>query len=720
MLDASPAVFVAERSDMQQFFGLDEAALSRLRAVGQKMAPRLPEFLGAFYDHVGDIPTLASLIASAGGVDRLKKAQAAHWLAMFESVTSPEFKARTERIGAAHERIGLSPEWYLGGYLRMAESMIGAILESHRKPADAHADIAALLRGLLFDMSMSLDAYVRLGAVNAVKNEILTISDMLEREATNTVGEIAHKAARFNQIARQVAQRSQDLETIVSELAETAEKVSGEVQTIASSATEMETSATTIGTHMSHAAKISESVGARAKDAQASVERLEEAASQIANVVKLIRTIASQTKLLSLNATIEAARAGEAGKGFAVVAGEVKTLAAQTEASIADVSAQVEAIRNGTASTVDTIGQVGTAIGSMDEAADEIRHATSEQQAASSEIARCMAGAADGATSLAGRMGEIARQAVENNTAALTLADMSGALNSDMVMLRDRIMGIVGTSTVKSDHIRVPVAMDAELVLSGGRRTPQKIVDLSLAGALIRPRSGHQPEKLPMGTPITLDFPKVGQIAAQALMPSSGALHIQFLPLPATQESLLRALLVDHKDRDDQMAGLCQAAARDIEGAFKTALKSGRITEAALFDESYRPIPDTNPPQVLTAFTDFTDSVLPAIQERTMQQDPSIVFCAALDRNAYLPTHNTPYSKPQKPGDVAWNMANSRNRRIFDDRAGLLAAHNRSPAFFQTYDRDMGGGRIVFLKEVDVPITVNNRHWGNLRLAYKG
>jgi len=37
----------------------------------------------------------------------------------------------------------------------------------------------------------------------------------------------------------------------------------------------------------------------------------------------------------------------------------------------------------------------------------------------------------------------------------------------------------------------------------------------------------------------------------------------------------------------------------------------------------------------------------------------------------------------------------------------------------QTYRRDMGGGQFVLLKEAAAPITVANRHWGGLRLAYR-
>ena len=64
-------------------------------------------------------------------------------------------------------------------------------------------------------------------------------------------------------------------------------------------------------------------------------------------------------------------------------------------------------------------------------------------------------------------------------------------------------------------------------------------------------------------------------------------------------------------------------------------------------------------------------------------------------------------------------MANSRNRRVFADRAGLAAARNTRPFLLQAYRRDMGGGQLVRLKEADAPITVCGRHWGTVRLAYK-
>ena len=114
----------------------------------------------------------------------------------------------------------------------------------------------------------------------------------------------------------------------------------------------------------------------------------------------------------------------------------------------------------------------------------------------------------------------------------------------------------------------------------------------------------------------------------------------------------------------------------------------------------------------------FADRVLPTVQEPVLDMDRRVVFCAAVDRNGYLPTHNRKFSQPQT-ADPVWNMAHCRNRRIFDDRVGLKAGRNTDAFLLQVYRRDMGGGNFVLMKDVSAPITVEGRHWGGLRLAYK-
>jgi methyl-accepting chemotaxis protein len=149
------------------------------------------------------------------------------------------------------------------------------------------------------------------------------------------------------------------------------------------------------------------------------------------------------------------------------------------------------------------------------------------------------------------------------------------------------------------------------------------------------------------------------------------------------------------------------------------ATAAGRLRPDDLFDNDYRPIPATAPQQFSTRYLAVLEEILPAIQEPILSLDKRIVFCAAVDRNGYLPVHNRIYSLPQRPGDLEWNTANSRNRRIFDDRAGLLAGRSVRPYLLQSYVREMGAGVTALMQEADAPIRVFGRHWGGLRLAYK-
>ena len=158
--------------------------------------------------------------------------------------------------------------------------------------------------------------------------------------------------------------------------------------------------------------------------------------------------------------------------------------------------------------------------------------------------------------------------------------------------------------------------------------------------------------------------------------------------------------------------------AAEVTAAFEAALKDGRITEAQLFDRDYKPIPGSDPQQLMAGCVALTDKVLPAIQEPLLDFDQRVVFCAAVDVNGYLPTHNLKFGQPQG-SDPVWNAANCRNRRIFNDRVGLAAGKNKEPFLLQTYRRDMGGGNFVMMKDVSAPIVIAGKHWGGVRLAYK-
>lgn len=170
---------------------------------------------------------------------------------------------------------------------------------------------------------------------------------------------------------------------------------------------------------------------------------------------------------------------------------------------------------------------------------------------------------------------------------------------------------------------------------------------------------------------------------------------------------------------DTRLSAKVQQVAAEMSAALEAALDAGEISEEALFDRNYQLVPGTSPAQYTAGCLEITDRLFPRFQEPVLAFHENVAFCAAVDENAYLPTHNAQYSKAPRPGETEWNSSNARNRRMFHDRVGLAAGRNREPVLLQTYRRDMGGGVFVLMKDVSAPIVVRGRHWGGLRLGFR-
>jgi methyl-accepting chemotaxis protein len=157
-----------------------------------------------------------------------------------------------------------------------------------------------------------------------------------------------------------------------------------------------------------------------------------------------------------------------------------------------------------------------------------------------------------------------------------------------------------------------------------------------------------------------------------------------------------------------------QRVTKQVEKTFEQAIASGAITAEALFSRDYAPIEGTNPPKFSTAFDRFTDAVLPDLQDSLLEDFPNVVYAGAVDNNGYWPTHNRRFSKPLT-GKYEEDLVNNRTKRVFNDRTGLRAGKNTKPFLLQTYKRDTG----EVMHDVSVPIYVNGRHWGGLRVGYR-
>lgn len=163
-----------------------------------------------------------------------------------------------------------------------------------------------------------------------------------------------------------------------------------------------------------------------------------------------------------------------------------------------------------------------------------------------------------------------------------------------------------------------------------------------------------------------------------------------------------------------RMPALVQRAAAAVGAVLEKAVDSGRVRLDDLFDENYKPIPNTRPQKYTTRFDSLTDEVLPALQEPLLEQNSELAYAGAVDRNGYFPTHNRRYSKPLT-GDPKVDMVNNRTKRIFDDPVGKRCGSHELPFLLQTYRRDTG----EIMHDISAPIYVKGRHWGGFRIGYR-
>lgn len=155
------------------------------------------------------------------------------------------------------------------------------------------------------------------------------------------------------------------------------------------------------------------------------------------------------------------------------------------------------------------------------------------------------------------------------------------------------------------------------------------------------------------------------------------------------------------------------AVCKEIEAALMQALASGALTELALWDEKYEPVPGTNPQKFRTRFTEFIKSRIQPIEDAWLGKSEHYRFTLLVDRSGYAAAHNSVFDRPLT-GDYATDLAGNRSMRLFNDPVGLAAAQNTNPYLLQVYARDTG----EIMQELSRPVSVGGRHWGAVRLAF--
>lgn len=430
------------------FVGMDDDKRALLRGMRPFIAEKLPAVLDQFYELLTKTSEVGGMFANPNHMRRAKDMQIKHWDVIALAEFGPEYVESVTRIGETHNRLGLEPRWYIGGYSFIISGVITAIETeistgvlrgiSRKKKG---AMLSAFTTAALLDMDIAISVYLEAG--RREKEEMTRNVDgaieMFRESSRNILAAVDRDAKVMRETAQALTGLASDASAQSVSSAAASEETATNVQTVAAASEQLAASIQEIGRQVEQATQAVRAAGITTDRSATEIENLAAAGQRIGAVVDLIQAIAAQTNLLALNATIEAARAGDAGKGFAVVAAEVKSLAGQTAKATEEIAQQVAGIQSSTHSAVEAVKEIAVVMRQIDAVTTTIASAVEEQATATREISSNVHMASQGTQTLSATISSVNSSIDETSRSATQVLHASASVEEKATKMSEEV-----------------------------------------------------------------------------------------------------------------------------------------------------------------------------------------------------------------------------------------------------------------------------------------
>ncbi|MBI3273278.1 MAG: hypothetical protein HYZ53_30080 [Planctomycetes bacterium] len=177
---------VEKRKAYLQMTPADERRLGELRAL---LRPHTRVVIDRFYEYLLSHEHTRRILSEPGVVERLKGLQTRYFDELTSGTYDLAYCENRLRVGQTHHRIGLSPEWYLGAYVKYLHIVSDVLSREFGREYERYFQTTVSLTKVIYlDMGIALDAYhFSAQADLATKNEELRRLQEVRRQLTDMI-----------------------------------------------------------------------------------------------------------------------------------------------------------------------------------------------------------------------------------------------------------------------------------------------------------------------------------------------------------------------------------------------------------------------------------------------------------------------------------------------------------------------------------------------------
>ena len=148
---------LATRQTFLSFGAQDAVELKALHGLLETHRERLTQ---TFYDHLLRFPEIRPLLGDEVKLAHLKHAQSTYFSRLTAGNYDLSYVENRLHIGLVHQRVGLTPKWYMSAYCKYLTEVIPLVLARYADDTlRGEKACAALIKVVFFDMELALDTY---------------------------------------------------------------------------------------------------------------------------------------------------------------------------------------------------------------------------------------------------------------------------------------------------------------------------------------------------------------------------------------------------------------------------------------------------------------------------------------------------------------------------------------------------------------------------------